>query len=337
MLELDGAAAGGQFVRSALALAVSTGTAVEIENIRGGRSTPGLKAQHLAGIELLADVCDAEVEGAEMGATELSFTPGELTGGHTELEIGTAGSITLLFDTVLPLALELREPLSVTVTGGTDVKWSPSMAFYRQVKLPLLRDYGLQAVVDVDRRGFYPVGGGEATLRLAPSDVDPLRLSSRGDRLHARVYSIASAELAEQSVADRQTTTGVEELEAVGVEVVEQSTTYAVTASPGSVVGVRVDYENSIAGFDALGEPGKPAESVAKEAVKAASEFDTQTAAVDPYMGDQLLLFLALAGGSVSIPSLTEHVATSRELLESFGFDVQLDSRDSTALLWVPE
>lgn len=336
MLEVDGAEAGGQFVRSALTLAVSTGTAVEINNIRGGRSEPGLKAQHLAGVELLADICDAEVDGAEIESTELIFTPGELTGGHSEIDIGTAGSVTLLFDTVLPLAMELETRLAVTVTGGTDVEWSPSMPYYRCVKLPLLRDYGVQAVVEVDEHGFYPVGRGVATLRLAPSHVDPLRLRSRGDRLQARVYSMASMDLAEQSVAERQCKTAVEELRDQAVEVAEHSTTYGVTASPGSVVGLRVDYENSIAGFDALGEPGKPAESVARDAVKAFREFDNRAGAVDEYMSDQLMIFLALAGGSLSIPSMTEHVETSRDLLASFGFDVLVDSEESTPLLRVP-
>ena len=324
MLELDGSGGGGQLLRSALALSALEGTAFRMTGIRAARPEPGLKPQHLGAVELLADVCDAEVSDCGTGTTELQFRPGAVQPGRYTADIGTAGSVALLFDAVLPLATALDAPLSVTATGGTEVKWSPTTAHYRGTKLRLLRAHGVGAALERDRPGFYPVGGGRTTLHLFPSDPSPLALTDRGENEGAGVRSLAAERLADASVADRQAAAAVEALEAVDITVASRSVAYAATACPGSAVTVRLGYENTVAGFDALGERGTPAEEIAGRAVDAATAFAEGSAAVDRHTADQLLPFLAIAGGEVRIPEVTDHVATARDLLERFGYELSL-------------
>ncbi|MDG5774949.1 RNA 3'-terminal phosphate cyclase [Haloarculaceae archaeon H-GB2-1] len=332
MIDVDGEAGGGQLLRTALTYAMLTETSVRVENVRGNRPDPGLKPQHRAAVRVAAAVSDADVDGEELGSETVEFDPRGLSGGHYEVDVGTAGSTTLLFDTLLPVATALDAPLSLTARGGTDVKWAPTMPYYRRVKLPLLRRFGLQAAVDAERPGFYPVGGGKATLRLAPSTLDPIRLAERGDEQGIRVYSTAADSLANADVADRQATRAVERLDAMGHEVLERSVTYAAADCPGSVLCLRADYDSTTTGFDALGEKGMPSEDVADEAVDAFVAFAGGDAAVDTHMADQLLVFLALAGGELRVPSLTDHVETSLELLAQFGFELTVSDDDSPTI-----
>ena len=333
MLELDGSAGGGQLVRTALSLSVLTGTPVRMDGIRGDRPNPGLAPQHVAAVELLAAIGDADVSGAEAGSGTVTFEPGDALPGSYEVDIGTAGSLTLLFDAVLPLVHVLDGPLAVRATGGTDVMWAPTADVYRHVKLPLLRQYGVAAAVDLDRRGFYPAGGGEATLWLGPSSPRPLDLPSRGPLVDGRVYSAASGDLADRDVAERQAEAAADGLDGLGVDVVERTVQYVDARSTGSVVAIRLDYEKSIAGFDRLGERGVPAETVAEDAVDRVRSFEESTAAVDSHTADQLVVFLAVAGGRVAVPAVTDHVETSVALLDRFGFDVAIDRSGSVPLL----
>ncbi|OIB58314.1 RNA 3'-terminal phosphate cyclase [Natrialba sp. SSL1] len=343
-LELDGEHAGGQFLRSALALSVLESRPIRIENIRGDRPTPGLGHQHLAVLETMAELTDAGVSGADHGAETVAFDPGasRLAGGEYAVDIGTAGSVTLLFDAVLPLATVLESPLSLTVTGGTDVAWSPPLDYTRYVKLPLLRRFGLTATIECERRGFYPDGGGRATLHLAPSEIEPLdapSLVERPDVAGLRVYSTEAAALAEQDVAHRQAAGALSRLglESVGAEtpgtdsalaeceVVERIETTAASACPGSAIVLRLESEDGVpvAGCSALGERGVPAERVGEDAADAANQFADSEAAVDRHLADQILVFLALAGGRVRVPAVTDHVDSSCDLLESFGVPVE--------------
>ncbi|MFB6080656.1 MAG: RNA 3'-terminal phosphate cyclase [Haloferacaceae archaeon] len=325
MIELDGSGGGGQVLRSALAFAALTGEPFHATGIRGGRPEPGLRPQHLAAVELVGDVCDAAVSDAAVGSRELTFRPGPVGGGRYTAAIGTAGSVALLFDAVLPLAAAVEDPLVVVARGGTDVKWAPTMAYYRTTKLPLLRRHGLHAVVEVDRPGFYPVGGGRATLRVAPSTLSRFDLTARGAFAGARIHSLAAPALAEAEVAERQAARATARLDDAGLAAVERTVRYADADSPGSAVAVRLDYGDALAGFDALGERGTPAETVAETAVADALAFHGGTAAVDRHAADQVLPFLALAGGRMRIPEATEHVETGTGLLAAFGFEASVE------------
>lgn len=336
MLDIDGTAGGGQIVRSALSLSILTDTPIRIEDVRGNRPNPGLKHQHCSAVELVADICDADVTGADLGSTTLTVDPGTVSGGRYEASIGTAGSITLVFDTLLPLAPLLDEPLSVTVDGGTDVKWSPPLDYYRRVKFPFLRQHGLQAAVEPGPRGFYPAGGGEATLRLGPCTLGPIRSTERGERRDVRIYSVASEHLDESNVAPRQATAAMDELPE-HASVVERVSTVATAQSPGSVVVVVGSYEDGRAGVSALGERGTPAEEVGTAAAAKLREFERSGGVVDEHLADQVLLPLAVAGGELAIPAVTDHVESSIELLETFGVDVLLEQEDEAPAVTVPD
>lgn len=333
MLELDGSGGGGQLVRTALALSVLAGTPFRMEGIRGSRPNPGLRPQHLAAVELLAAAGDADVSGAMEGSGTLAFEPGDVRPGAYEVDVGTAGSVPLVFDAVLPLATAAGGRIAVRATGGTDVRWAPTMDYYRRVKLPLLRRFGLDAAVDLDRRGFYPAGGGEATLWLGSSELRPIDLDAAGPTEGARVYSVASSDLDDRDVADRQADTAVDGLSESGIDVLERTVQYADARSTGSAVLVRLDRGDAIAGFDRLGERGTPAESVGEGAVDAAWALEGSVAAVDEHMADQLLVFLALVGGRVAVPAVTDHVETNAAVLDAFGFDVSVDTTGTGPVL----
>ncbi|WP_136687518.1 RNA 3'-terminal phosphate cyclase [Halorhabdus amylolytica] len=335
MIELDGSEGGGQLFRSALTLSALTRTTFEMNGIRGSRPEPGLAPQHVTALETVAEVCDATLKGAEIGSSTVTFEPDEPTGGRYEAAIGTAGSVTLLFDAVLPLASGLDRPLTLTASGGTSVAWSPTMPWYRRVKLPLLRRAGTHAAVDVDRPGFYPAGGGRATLTLAPSTPSSVTLRDRGEREGALVHSTATTDLAEADVAERQTKLAHDRLVEIetDVEITERTTRYVAADSTGAVALVVVEYENGVIGADALGEPGKPAEDVADEAIDAALSDDESGAGVDENLADQLIPWLAIAGGEIRIPTITDHVETHVDLLTAFGFDVRIEQTDDEPVL----
>ncbi|AHG00179.1 ribosomal subunit interface protein [Halostagnicola larsenii XH-48] len=346
MRELDGADAGGQFVRTALSLAALENEPIRIENVRGDRSTPGMRPQHLAVLETMEAICDAEVSGAAVGSETIEFEPrlesdGEkatIPGGSYAVGIATAGSITLLFDAVLPLATALEEPLSLTVTGGTDVTWSPPIEYATHVKFPVLRRFGLEVCCDVDRRGFYPDGGGRATLHLAPSNIEPIDLEMRGSVDGVRCYSTESASLANSDVAARQATGALERLstrcdDAGGLEVRTRRETTAASDCPGSAVVLRLEHAGGLAGFSSLGERGKPAERVGEDAADAANRFLESGAAVDRHLADQLLVFLALAGGAVRTSAVTDHVAASLGLLDEFRYEFDRERADDSVLV----
>lgn len=318
-------------MRTAATLSALTGTAVRVTDVRGDRPDPGMKAQHVAAVEAAAGLCAATVEGAEPGAETLVFRPGAVRAANVDVAVGTAGSVALVADAVLPLATALPAPASVIVTGGTDVAWAPPVDCLRHVKLPLLGDVGQDADLTVARRGFYPVGGGAVTLTLRPSSVDPIDLTDCGVLRRVAVRSVASGDLADADVAERQATAAAD---ALAVETpVDTEATYDETACPGSVVTLSAVYEGSRAGFSALGEPGKPSEEVAGDAVAAFERFHAGPAAVDRHLADQLQVPLALGGGWVAAPATTAHLETNREVIAAFGYDAVIERRDDRVLV----
>ncbi|MEF8785710.1 MAG: RNA 3'-terminal phosphate cyclase [Haloarculaceae archaeon] len=338
MLTIDGAAGGGQLLRTALSLSTITDTPFRIDDIRGNRPNPGLRPQHLATVELVADLCDAEVDGAELGADSLTFEPGDTRRTDLSAAVGTAGSLTLLFDTVLPIGVTCDEPICVTATGGTNVKWSPTIEYHQYVKLPLLARYGIDASLTLDRTGFYPAGGGSATLETTPWTRQPVEIDARGSLERVDIYSKASEDLEESSVADRQASHAADLLDDDGFPVSVDDVAYVPSDSPGSSILLRGVYDRTLAGFDELGERGLPSEEVAEAAVAQFLSFHSISAPVDVHMADQLMVLLALAGGRVTIPDVTEHVRTNLELISTFGSDMHLteDATKSPTLVASP-
>jgi RNA 3'-terminal phosphate cyclase (ATP) len=334
MIEIDGSSGGGQMLRTALSLSVIKGEGFRIENIRGKRPNPGLKRQHLEAVKAAKRISGAEVEGDEVGSETLEFMPQELRDDPFTSNIGTAGSITLLYDTVLPITSQFNDSFRLTVKGGTDVKWSPPFSYFKQVKLPLLQKFGVKAEIELEKTGYYPKGGGKATLRTEEYSLKPINITERGELERFEIYSKASKELEDQDVADRQADEAERILKNSYMSAeVDTHVKYEKTASPGSSLVIKAVYENSIAGFDALGERGKRSEKVAKEAVQDFKSFHSSEAAVDNYMADQLLVFLAVVGGEINVAEITEHIRTNMSVIEKFGNSVRIDNSEQTRYL----
>lgn len=334
MLTIDGRTGGGQLLRTALTLAAITGTPFEMTDVRAERPSPGLRPQHLSAVRAVGSLCGAEVEGATIDSTSLAFRPGAIRPRSRHVDVGTAGSVTLLFDAVLPLAVAVDRPVHLTATGGTDVRWSPTEAYLRLVKVTLLARFGLAAEVVLGRTGFYPVGEGRARLVVEPSSLDPIVVPERGALERVEVFSKASEGLAASEVADRQADRAIAMLGAAGLPVDAPEVDYVDSASPGSSLLLRAVYAHSVAGFDALGARGKPSERVAEEAFDRFLAFHRGPGSVDEHLADQLLVFLALAGGRYRAPRMTAHVASNAAVLSRFGIEVRLDqAADGSVLL----
>lgn len=332
MLEIDGTDGGGQVVRTALGLSVHTGEPVTVEGVRGSRPNPGLKAQHRAAVEAAAALSDASVEGADLGSERVTFRPGgsRRAGAPIDVTVGTAGSVALVFDAVLPAAV--TAPVEVTATGGTHVPWAPTVDYLDLVRRPLLARFGLDLAVSVERAGFYPAGGGRATMRASADGLSSVELTDRGDLERVAVHSVASESLAAREVAERQATAVETALEGECPVTVGRVESVA-SDSPGSAVLLHAAYERSVAGFGALGERGKPAEDVAADAVEAFRAFESGPGAVDAHAADQVLVPLALAGGRVEIPRVTDHVRTNAAVIRAFGYDLTVEERTEGAVV----
>lgn len=315
-------------MRTALSLSAIKGENFRIDNIRGNRSNPGLKRQHLECVKAAARLCDAKTSGAEIGSETLEFKSGNLRNESFTANIGTAGSVTLLFDTVLPVATHFDDYFRLRAKGGTDVKWSPLFRSFES-KLKLLNGFGADFNADLIRTGYYPEGGGEARLESRSSSLQEIELARRGALRRFNIYSKASKDLESSDVADRQADDLERRIkdEQPSAEV-GKNVEYVDSDSTGSSLVLETVYENSRAVFDGLGEQGKSSERVAKEVFEQFKDFRTTDAAVDENTADQLLVFLALVGGTIRVPEVTNHLQTNLETSRKFGYDLELAGRE---------
>jgi len=321
MIEIDGRKGGGQMLRTSLGLSAASGNSFVIENIRGSRSNPGIKNQHLECIKAAEKLSNAKTSGAELNSERLVFEPKELENTDLEADISTAGSISLLFDTVLPITTQFNSGFSFEAVGGTDVKWSPTLDYLEHVKLPILRKFGFKGKIEREKTGYYPEGGGKAILGTEAFSMDSIVLEMRGGLEAFEIYSRASSDLESGDVADRQAKEAERKLKNSFDVPIEKNIFYEDTASTGSSIMLKAVYENSIAGFDALGERGKSSEDVAGDAIEQFRSFHASEAAVDSHMADQLMSIMAVVGGRITAPSLTNHMQTSIAVLERFGLE----------------
>jgi len=331
MLKIDGSdgEGGGAMVRISIALSTVTGREIRIKNIRANRSSPGLRAQHLTGIRAVAELCGAEVEGAELHSKEIEFVPDKIQAKKINIDVGTAGSITLVLQALMVPAVFAEDRVRVKITGGTDVKWSPPIDYLRSVTLPILQKFGYDGKVGLDRRGYYPGGGGKVTAEFGPSEFTGINLTERGRILSAGGISHAHPNLEKARVARRQTRSArpllYNRLSNEGVDsdiMIKQE--YCETPSYGSGLVLWIRTENSVIGSDSLGERGKTAERVGQEAAKNLLRELDSGAPLDRWMGDQIVPYLALAGGAVKVSEITEHSRTNVMLAKKFGFDVEI-------------
>ncbi|MEO0475630.1 MAG: RNA 3'-terminal phosphate cyclase [Planctomycetota bacterium] len=317
-LHIDGSfgEGGGQIVRSSLALAALTGRSVEITNMRAGRKKPGLQRQHLVAVRAAAEVTHGSVEGDELGSTHILFEPGHTTGGTYHLPIGTAGSTSLVMQTVLMPLLLAGQPSTLKLGGGTHNPMAPPYEFLRDTYLPQLRAMGGEIMINLKQAGYFPKGGGEVDVTIEGiNKLRPIELMERGKRLNAHAL-IRLAQLPEH-IAERQAKTVRRKLgwPDLTVEIDHQPNAWG----PGNAVVLTVQYEHTTEVFTSIGERGKPAERVAEAAIKEALSFDASRAAVGEHLADQLMLPLALAGGGRYRAScLSLHTTTHAELIQRF-------------------
>ncbi len=321
MIEIDGAygEGGGQIVRTAVALAAYLETPCRIRNIRKGRPTPGVRPQHAAGVKALVALCHAEVAGLKVGSTELTIKPGRVAGGSMRIDVGTAGAIGLILQTMMLPAAKALSPLLLTISGGTDVPWAPTIGYCQEVTLPILGQMGYRGELALTKRGYFPRGNGEVTSALKQSELSPLQLLEPGQirMIHGRSH--AANALRERRVAERQQEGAMACLKKLGVPV-EIEVGYGPTASPGSGIDLWALAENTVLGANALGARGKKAEEVGAEAAAGLIKQLDSGAALDEWMGDQILPFLAVAGGrsTISVSRITDHLRTNLWVISHF-------------------
>ncbi|MEM4400644.1 MAG: RNA 3'-terminal phosphate cyclase, partial [Candidatus Nitrosocaldus sp.] len=307
---------GGQILRTAIALSVITKRPIEVFNIRAKRPNPGLRPQHAAAVKILAEVFNARVENVEVGSSMIRFFPGEMESNDTSrkkrIDIGTAGSITLVLQALIPAVSISGKRLEMEIVGGTDVKWSPTLDYMRYVVKPAFKALGIEFNLSVEKRGYYPVGGGVVHVLIEPCDrVKAIDLLN-APRLDARIVSVCSN--LPRHVAERQVAGALARLEREGVRCAQTSASLEPAASPGSslLVYCSSDYGPFIGG-DAIGEKGKRAEEVGSYAASRFLEPYMSGATVDPNLADMLVLPLSIADGrsGYTVSSVSMHLDTN--------------------------
>jgi RNA 3'-terminal phosphate cyclase (ATP) len=333
-LTIDGSfgEGGGQILRSSLALSLVTGKSLVIERIRANRKKPGLMNQHLAAVKAAAEVSQAQVEGAEIGSKRLSFCPGSVGAGNYTFDVGSAGSATLVLQTVLPALLLAEGESNLTLRGGTHNPMAPPFDFLVKSYLPLVNRLGPTVEARLVRPGFYPVGGGELQVRIEPAQqLGRLELTDRGETCAQRVRVLLAnlpRHIAERECRTIAQQTGWSE-DRFMIE--EPSDAHG----PGNVVMIELEAENITEVCTSFGRKGVKAEEVALEALREAEEYWASDAPVGRHLADQLVLPLGIGahfgagGGAFRTLSLSAHSTTHLEILRRFlSLEVKVE-RDS--------
>ena len=332
-IEIDGSQGegGGQILRTSLTLSAVAGRPVWIEKIRAGREKPGLKRQHLTCIKAVAAICGAKTSDVKVGSGELEFVPGAIKGGDYRFDVGTAGSVTLVAQTVLPVLLKADVPSTVTITGGTHVPFAPIWEFFVETYLPELRKMGARVEAELDTCGFYPAAGGVVKLRVWPlaEDAAPgtYKLTDLGAYRGGKVVGVVSAipdSIAEAEVgivgAQLRTLNLVPEMRRVE------------SFGPGNYCYVQLDYEHGSVVFSSVGSYAKSRKAVAHEVVHSVREFVNSSKACEKHLADQLLVPLEIfIGGewdledechydnwTLDVQTETKHYMTNRDVIKKF-------------------
>ena len=322
MIEIDGSygSGGGQVLRTACALSVITKKPCYIFNVRKNRPNPGLRPQHLLGIKALSQLCNGRLEGDKIGSKEIKFYPSEIKACDLSIKIETAGSITLVLQTLIPPALFVKEPIKIKFSGGgTDTFFSPTIDYFRYVFLKILGKIGPKIEINIFKRGYYPEGGAQVEVEIFPSQLKNFDLLNRGKLEKITAISGASEFLKDKKVAERQLAGAREILGKLNLPI-EEKIEYYPTQCPGSHICLVAEFENTIIGVDNLGKLGKPAEEVGKEAALKLLEEQKSGACLDKHLADQLLPYIALASGKsqITVSEITNHCKTNIWVIEKF-------------------
>ncbi len=323
-------------MRTAVCFSMVLGAPIQVTKIRAGRRIPGLRPQHSGTINILGQICSAEVTGAQVGSTELKFSPGEVEAARGSFDLGTAASIPLVLQAVIPAVSLMGSSYEIDLVGGTDVPWSPTSDYLERVVAPAMKAVGIGFSLRVDRRGYYPNGGGRATVRIASCDrVEPMRLSStRIER--GTVCLVSRCGGLPVSVAERQAKAAISALRPRGVEPVKTDVYLEDSVSPGSSMLVSQEGDGCYLGGDSIGARGKPAEAVGREAAESFLAAFATGARADAHLADMLgpVLCLSESPSKLLIPSVTEHLKTSLSVAKRFtSADFGFEQRGDAALL----
>jgi len=323
---------GGQILRTACALSVITKKPCRVFNIRKKRPKPGLMPQHLLGIRAITQLCNGGLEGDQLGSEEIKFYPGQTYRDRVSVRIPTAGSITLVLQTLILPALFASAPVKITFDGGaTDTFFSPTLDYFRYVFLKILEKMlapyrtegsgsgGAKIEINTQKRGYYPEGGAEVEVKIHPSKIKSLVLTERGQLKRILAISGASEALKDKKVAERQLA-GVREVLGKLKLPIEEKTEYYQIQSPGSQICLIAEFENTIIGTDNLGKLGKRAEDVGKEAALELLKEQKSNACLDRHSADQILPYLALTRNKsqVTVSEITNHCKTNIWVIEKF-------------------
>lgn len=342
MIKIDGdyLEGGGQILRTALALSIITQKPFSIDNIRKGRSNPGLKAQHLSCIKALMELTKNKVKvtGNQLGSTSLLFCPAKITKSKLKLDIGTAGSITLLLQCILlPLVLGEKK-ISMKIIGGTDTKWSPTFEYFKQIIIPHLSKYA-KIEMNLLKRGFYPKGQGEVEVKINPykiDNLDEINIFNSYELVFISGKSFASKDLMDAQVAERQAMAAEQFLKQhLNFQHIKINSEYNDSVSTGSGITlwatinatninstIELDEESSSLplrlGSDFLGERNIKAEEVGKKAAEHLFEEINASAPIDSHLADNLIPYLGIMGGSIKVTEISNHTLTNIYVTELF-------------------
>jgi RNA 3'-phosphate cyclase len=331
MITIDGGQgeAGGQILRTAVALSSVTKKPVKITNIRKARCNPGLAQQHLIGVKVTGELCNAKISGLKIGSMEVEFTPGEINFTDKRIDIGTAGSIALLLQTLTPILIFTDKKITLGITGGTDVKWSPSMLYYQNIFCEYLLMMGVKIETEILKYGFYPKGGGCVKVTFNPfKELKPVNLIDRGEFERIDVRGAVSEQLKPAKVLERMMESFKKN---IGTTVAKKNVFYVPSFSPGCSLHAHAHYANAKLGATVLGERGKSAEKVGEEVATELKASMQSGAAVDKFIADQLLVFMALAKGksSARVEEITNHCKTNISVCEQMlGCKFKMDEKE---------
>ena len=339
-IEIDGSMGegGGQVLRTSLSLAAITGHELALAKIRAGRDKPGLKRQHLTCVRAVAEICGAKVKGDEVGSLALEFAPGKIKAGDYRFDVGTAGSVTLVAQTVIPVLLKADAPSSVTITGGTHVPFAPIWEFFAETYLPELRRMGARVEAELESCGFYPAAGGVVRLKVWPMDeskvVKSYSLTDLGEYRGGKVVGVVSS--IPDSIAEAEVGIVGAQLRELGLE---RETRRVESFGPGNYCYAQLDYERASVVFSSVGTYEKSRKAVANEVVHQVREFLKSGKACEKHLADQLLVPLhLLVGGervlkqvgafyedfvwqpnwNVAVQKATLHYKTNRDVIARF-------------------
>ncbi len=320
-LEVDGSygEGGGQILRTAISFSIIQGRPVHINKIRVGREVPGVRPQHAAVLSILRDISGGTLEGGNVGSTEVFFTPDRVENRALKMDLGTAASITLVLQAVVPAVSLSGATLEAELTGGTDVPWSPTSDYFAKVVVPALQRLGIDVEFEVPRRGYYPRGGGR--VRAVIHSSSSLKSIHIPERKSSPIVGVQSrCGMLPRHVAERQAASAVSSLKREGIETGDVEVSTEESSSPGSSLLVSARDPTCVMGSDAIGARGRPAEEVGEHAaVEFVGAYESGSA-VDSHLADMLAPLLCLADGEsrLLVPRVTEHLKTSLFLAELF-------------------